>query len=80
MRKLAIVAGALLVASMAVSTSARAAAWCAWTDPYTYNCGFYTFQQCLDNIRGVGGHCSRNVYEAARPAPERRYRRHRAYD
>jgi hypothetical protein len=34
---------------------ARAGAWCAWYDPYTYNCGFNTFQQCQATISGVGG-------------------------
>ena len=76
MRKLAIVAGALLVASMAVSTSARAAAWCAWTDPYTYNCGFYTYQQCLATIAGDGGICERNRMDDG-PRPPRRHRAYR---
>ncbi len=25
------------------------------------NCGFTTFQQCLDNVRGIGGFCDRNT-------------------
>jgi len=78
MRKLAIVAGAL-VASMAVSTSASAAAWCAWTDPYTYNCGFYTYQQCMATVSGAGGYCARNVNEPARPGAADERRPHRAY-
>jgi len=41
-------------------TSARAAEWCARYDAYTENCGFHTFQQCLDTIRGAGGTCERN--------------------
>jgi hypothetical protein len=24
------------------------------------NCGFVTFQQCLDTVRGIGGFCERN--------------------
>jgi hypothetical protein len=35
-------------------------AWCAFYDDYTRNCGFDTFQQCLDTVRGVGGDCRRN--------------------
>jgi hypothetical protein len=36
------------------------AQWCAFYDPYTYNCGFRTFQQCLETISGVGGMCRRD--------------------
>jgi hypothetical protein len=25
------------------------------------NCGFTTFQQCLDNVPGIGGFCDRNT-------------------
>jgi hypothetical protein len=38
----------------------RAAEWCARYDAYTRNCGFHTFQQCLDTVRGAGGICERN--------------------
>jgi hypothetical protein len=57
---------------------ARAAAWCAWYDPYTYNCGFYTFQQCQETVLGAGGYCARNVNEPQNPArrPSRRQSRH----
>src|SRR5262249_22986432 len=35
-------------------TSARAdGPWCAFYDVSTYNCGFYSWQQCYDTIRGV---------------------------
>jgi len=50
---------------------AVAAPWCAWYDPYTYNCGYYTFEQCLATVRGNGGFCYKNVYE---PGPVGRYR------
>ena len=52
---------------------ARAGAWCAWYDPYTYNCGFNTFQQCQATVLGAGGYCARNAYDA-QPAPEPRRR------
>jgi len=48
---------------------ARAGAWCAWYDPYTYNCGFNTFQQCQATVLGAGGYCARNVYESTAPGP-----------
>ena len=40
--------------------------WCAYYDPYTYNCGFYTFEQCLATISAVGGTCQRNPREESR--------------
>jgi hypothetical protein len=42
---------------------AKAAPWCAYYDAYTYNCGFYSFEQCLATISGVGGACRRNPQE-----------------
>ena len=29
--------------------------WCAFYDASTYNCGFYSFEQCYETVRGVGG-------------------------
>lgn len=52
---------------------ARAGAWCAWYDPYTYNCGFNTFQQCQATVSGVGGYCARNVSDAPAPGPRPRH-------
>ena len=37
--------------------------WCAeygGTPSGPTNCGFVTFQQCLDTISGIGGFCVRN--------------------
>jgi hypothetical protein len=69
-----VVAGLALLAG---ATGAPAGPWCAWFDPYTYNCGFGSFQQCLDTIQGEGGYCARNVQEvsAAAPKPLRHHRR-----
>ena len=44
-------------------SEARAGAWCAWYDPYTYNCGFNTFQQCHATVLGAGGYCAPNASE-----------------
>jgi hypothetical protein len=69
----------LLVTALAIdarANAADAAAWCAWYGPYTHDCGYHTFQQCLDTIHGVGGYCARNVYDP--PAdPPRRHKRAR---
>jgi hypothetical protein len=52
-------------------------AWCSWYDAYTYNCGFYTYEQCLANIQGVGGWCAPNAFYTPRrgqddPPPRRK--------
>ena len=33
------------------------------------NCGFVTFQQCLDTISGIGGFCVRNNLYQPPPGP-----------
>lgn len=61
--------------------------WCAYYDSSTYNCGFYTFAQCMATITGIGGHCAINprayygyrsyapyVYET--PVPYKRWYRY----
>jgi hypothetical protein len=38
--------------------------WCAYymaSGGGVSNCGFTSFQQCLDNVRGIGGFCDRNT-------------------
>ena len=49
--------------------------WCAYYGPWSYNCGFTTFRQCLATISGVGGACRPNPYEA--PVADARGRRHK---
>ena len=59
---------AILAICLGVVATTRAEAqnypWCSY---YTSgggggtNCGFTTFQQCLDNVRGIGGFCDRNT-------------------
>jgi Protein of unknown function (DUF3551) len=43
-------------------TAANAAPWCAFYDASTYNCGFHTYQQCLETVRGAGGYCRPNPF------------------
>jgi len=49
--------------------------WCAYYGPWSYNCGFTTFRQCLATISGVGGACRPNPYAA--PVADARGRRHK---
>jgi hypothetical protein len=39
------------------------------------NCGFVSWEQCMQTIRGNGGDCARNQFYTA-PSPERRRVRH----
>lgn len=81
MRILALAGAAFMALPVVFASDAKAAAWCAWYDPYTYNCGFHTFEQCRQTISGAGGYCARNVYEWNAPSDEhyRRHRRHRSH-
>ena len=51
----------------------RSGAWCLFEDPWTYNCGFATLQQCVETASGVGGQCQPNP-----SGPPVEIRRHRA--
>jgi len=66
-------------AALSLSTiGAYAAPWCADYSGRAggTNCGFYSFQQCLATVSGIGGFCRRNAFEAYAPRRARRgYRR-----
>lgn len=49
---------ALFATAAGTSGAAAQAKWCAWYDAYTYNCGFYTLEQCRATVSGAGGICS----------------------
>jgi uncharacterized protein DUF3551 len=54
------------------------APWCAWYFSEAYDCNYYTLQQCLTTVRGVGGYCRENVNAAPLampPAPRRAKRK-----
>jgi hypothetical protein len=65
MRALAL--AAVTFAGLALSSlSADAAPWCAQYSGRGggTNCGFYSFEQCQTTVRGNGGFCSQNPFEA----------------
>lgn len=45
---------------------AQSGGWCAYLNEGGHggarNCGFATLQQCLANVRGIGGNCSPSPY------------------
>jgi hypothetical protein len=74
MRTLVVLSGITLAFALHV-TSAEAAEWCAWYDPYTYNCGFYTLEQCRATVSGdTSAYCARNVRWGSENAQPRRNR------
>jgi uncharacterized protein DUF3551 len=82
--RLALVCGALLTLGLldAATPAAAQGAWCAQYSGKgggATNCGFYTHQQCMWAVSGVGGFCSPSPYVAreepiAPRKPRRAYR------
>jgi hypothetical protein len=74
MRSISVILPALAGLAMFIPSAGHA-------DPYKWcaqysgrggggrNCGFVTFQQCLDTVRGIGGFCEPNTFYTG---PERR--------
>jgi len=53
-------------------TKAQNYPWCAYysgKEGGGTNCGFTTFQQCLDTVSGIGGSCQRNNLYQPPPGP-----------
>jgi hypothetical protein len=83
MRALALIAVASATLSLS-SAGVEAAPWCAQYSGGRgggTNCGFYSFEQCQQTVRGIGGFCSLNPFEAygyqQQRAPRRNWRRNR---
>ncbi len=87
--RLVLIACGVLVAATALSAQPASAGeyflwqngpWCAnysAAGGFT-NCNFYTFEQCLESVRGVGGFCVRNtMYVPREDEPHGRRHRHR---
>jgi hypothetical protein len=56
----------LLFMVTATGPSARAdGPWCVFYDAATYNCGFYSWEQCYETARGGGGgFCRPNYFKS----------------
>jgi len=88
MRRFCLYLGALaaLAAAGALTPSASHADGAKWCAVYGgrsgggRNCGFYTFEQCLDTIRGMGGFCERNLFYTGPDEPPARRTRKRHDD
>jgi hypothetical protein len=73
---------ALVAAGLDAGTAARAqyqmAPWCAYLGSWggSYDCSYYSFQQCMATASGLGNICLRNPRYVGEPArPPRRVRR-----
>jgi hypothetical protein len=68
MRLFAIIVSALAaVVCIEKSAEARNGGWCAYYnmgDMSGRKCGFATLQQCLADVRGIGGNCSPSPYSS----------------
>jgi hypothetical protein len=64
---------ASLAALGAVTGSAQAQnfPWCSYYNGSdgARNCGFVSFEQCQQNVRGIGGFCNRNPQYSPPPGP-----------
>ena len=65
---------ALLAIHAATPASARPGSlYCAVSQGHEMayeNCGFATFEACLEELKGLGGYCRLNQYYTAPSAPE----------
>jgi len=78
----AIPIAAITFASLFLSSiGAQAGTWCSYYTRGSSNCGFYSFEQCQANVRGIGGFCQQNyagsAYGYAGRQTQRRYQRER---
>jgi tetratricopeptide (TPR) repeat protein len=69
--------------------AAKEPAWCAEYRNGGNNCGFYTYEQCMATVSGIGGFCNRSPYAApdkpaarkeqtSEPKPKRKEEKERA--
>ena len=68
---------AVIAIVLAGLSGADAAPWCAQYSMQggATNCGFYSFQQCQQTVRGIGGFCNLNPFEAYGYQRQPRYSR-----
>ena len=82
--RIALFIPAAFAVAISIVTSAKAQndAWCAYYDlgkDGFRSCRFATLQQCLDDVRGIGGNCGPSPYPSSPPPSNRRSRRYQHY-
>jgi hypothetical protein len=73
----------LFLATIVIPSHAQAQSNYPWCSVYSggfdgaSNCGFVSFEQCMENVRGIGGFCQQNNwYHPAAAAPQYSGRMH----
>ena len=69
---IALVAGAgLLDAGSSAVAQRRPPPWCAYEGGHDggLDCAYYTFEQCMATVNGIGGFCDRNTQYVPPPGP-----------
>jgi hypothetical protein len=63
------------VVTIATTAQAQNYPWCAnFADGAGVNCGFSSYEQCMETSRGSGGYCTpNNLYTPPRAAPPSRH-------
>jgi hypothetical protein len=85
--KIAVALGAIAGAGLfdarnaATAGSRQPAPWCAYLGGFDggFDCGYYTFEQCMATARGLGGRCQPNPSVAQNPDRQPRRARRQAY-
>jgi hypothetical protein len=77
-------AGLVDVQNAATAQGRRPAPWCAALGGRDggWDCGYYTFEQCMATARGLGGYCSPNprvAFDPYRQPPPRKTRKQSYY-
>jgi tetratricopeptide (TPR) repeat protein len=76
MRILALCSLVIAVAfGLAMPAAAKGPPWCAAYRNGGTNCGFYTYEQCLAALSGIGGFCNRNYIDGEPDKPAARKER-----
>jgi Protein of unknown function (DUF3551) len=81
--KASLLLSAIVFGALASGTPAKASnyPWCALYDKGggEISCGFSTFEQCLEDVRGIGGFCqANNTYVPSTAAPSTHRPKHKS--
>ena len=74
--KLVLFALSIVAATIVLNTPTKAQnyPWCAYySGKGGTNCGFTTFEQCMETARGLGSNCQPNTQYVPPPGPQRRH-------
>ena len=71
-----LIAAFALASHSSAQAQTRVPTWCAYMGgQFGFDCGFYSFEQCMETARGLGNYCTPNPRAQAVPRVSRRARR-----